>query len=126
MKALVNYGWFWLLGAVIFGGGCLSPHGGPEFLYWFSPPKVEVVGDGSSPETPLQIRHSAASALNDVESSWLFRHYGTTYEVMDQTFDARVTVRTERIGKHVMDIATLAMPDGSTRIAYFDVTDYRK
>ena len=126
MKAFVNSCWFWLLGVVVFGSGCLSPHGGPRFLNAFTPPNVEVVGDGSSPETPLHIRYSATADLNQVESSWLFRHYAATYEIMDPAFDARVKFRTERKGTQVLDIATLAMPDDSTRTAYFDVTDYRK
>jgi hypothetical protein len=126
MKPFVNCSWFWLLGVLVFCGGCLSPHGGPEILYWFTPPNAEAVGNGLSPEDPLHIRHATTDRLFIVEASWLFEHYASTYEIMDQTFDARVKVKTKRTRKQVLDIATLAMPDGSTRTAYFDVTDYRK
>ena len=85
-----------------------------------------MVGNGSSADTPVHIRHSATVYLFDDEASWLYEHYATTYEIMDAKFDARVKVVTEHQGKRVLDIATLAMPDGSTRTAYFDVTDYRK
>lgn len=85
-----------------------------------------MVGEGSSSEAPVHIRHSATIYLFDDEAGWLYRHYATSREIMDQAFDARVKVRTERVGTQVLDIAILAMPDGSTRTAYFDVTDYRK
>jgi hypothetical protein len=126
MRAFFNCNWLWLSAVVVFCGGCSSPHGGPEFLNWFTPPEVEMVGNGSSAETPVHIRHSKTVNLFDDEASWLYNHYATTYEVMDSTFDARVKVITEHQGQHILDIATLAMPDGSIRTAYFDVTDYRK
>jgi hypothetical protein len=114
--------WF---ATLVLAGGCDSPHGGPACLYWFMPPAPTVTGDGSSPESALRIRHASSRDLPAVESSWLFRRYATTYEIMDRAFEARVNVKTEQIGKRVYHLATLAMPDGTTRIAYFDVTDFR-
>jgi hypothetical protein len=126
MKAFLNCSWLWLSAVVVSSSGCSSPHGGSVFLDWLMPPKVEMVGNGSSAETPVHIRHSATVNLFDDEASWLYEHYATTYEVMNSTFDARVKVVSEHQGSHILDIATLAMPDSSTRTAYFDVTDYRK
>jgi len=104
----------------------MNPSGGPEVLYWLTPPKVKVVGDGSSIQKPLYIHHSSTTMLEGVEMSWIYEHFSGSNEIMDTAWADRITIRTEQIGKRIFDIAALSMPDGSKRTAYFDVTRYRK
>ena len=95
-------------------------------LYWFTPPAPKVTGVGSSPELPLRIKHASKDNLQAVEASWLFRQYAGPNEVMDDKFYQRLKFETQQADKKVYDVATLTMADGTVRVAYFDVTNYRR
>ena len=113
------------LAVPLFVGGCVSQNGESVPFFLYSPPP-NVTGIGSSPECPLKIKHASKDELGVVEASWMFKRYRGPNEVMDDSFYRRLKIETHKTGNRVYDVATLTMPDGAVRIAYFDVTSYRR
>jgi hypothetical protein len=122
VRRLLKLLWTSPLATTLLAGGCVSPHGGPAFLYWFTPPAAKVTGTGvgSSPEYALRIKHASKDSLHAVEASWLFERYAGPNEIMDDKFCQRLSFETQRVNERIYVVATLAMPDETVRIAYFD------
>lgn len=133
-----------VVGAALFAGGCLSPHGGPWCppLEWLASLDSKSANstrnikgpDGTSPETALAIHTTNKDYLASDELHWMHDRYwwpltpGRPWTEFSQSwkeFRPSATHETTRIKRRVYDIVTVRLPSGETRTNYFDVTSQR-
>jgi len=83
--------------------------------------------EGLSFETAVHFRKGYEAGLYDAELDWLYHKYQTAFP---PGYDRNVLYTsihstTIRRGQRFYDVLALALPNGETRMAYFDVMDYR-